>query len=65
MKGASVKGLKDQPKMTSIGGNGKKDKAKYLNENLCCSEEKKVGLDAFDNKHAIRKNAKRKMVQSG
>ena len=46
--------------MTSIGGNNKKDKAKYFDENLHCFEEKRASVDTSDNKHVIYKNAKKK-----
>ena len=59
MKGTGMEGLKDPPKITSLGDDSKNDKAKYFDENLCCFEEK------FDHKPVIHKNVKRRMVQSG
>ena len=59
MKGIAMKGLKDPPKITSLGDDSKNDKAKYFDKNLCCFEERS------DHNSVIHKNVKKRMVQLG
>ena len=65
IKCAPMEGLKDPPKTTTMGSNGKKEKAKCFDENLSCLQEKRPEFDAFENKPMVYNNAKRRMVRSG